>query len=150
MKIYNLIQLADLNQTSEYSLSSSDEGAGVAVSFNRLRPGETGRKLPASVNSAIICVTKGAIDIKHGKTAFKIRAGEAFLTDKLALVLDNGGTEEAMFIISCAKTCGTLEKEAQPASGPASARAVVPIDEADEFDIQRDDSIESDDDKIAD
>ncbi|TAN64338.1 cupin domain-containing protein [bacterium] len=107
MKIYKLPQLADSTPDNVYHLDRSDEefkATGAYLIYARMRPGETGRELITHGNlEEIIYIVKGRLSIRKGKSSFPISAGEAFVTSE-PLLLDNPGSEEAVYIAVGANT----------------------------------------------
>lgn len=107
MKIYQLPQLADSTPDSVYHLDRSDEefkATGAYLIYARMRPGETGRELTTHGNlEEIIYIVKGKLSIRKGKSSFPVSAGEAFVTSE-PLLLDNPGSEEAVYIAVGANT----------------------------------------------
>lgn len=101
MKIYKLPQLAELCPENEYRLGKEDlSTSSVYLLYGRLRPKEASRKITTAQGSEeIICVVKGRINVRCGKTAFSVGAGEAFHSKEAQTFLfDNAGDEEAIYI----------------------------------------------------
>lgn len=153
MKIYKLPQLAELTHLGEYRLGPDDLNTqAVHLIYGRLRPKETARKISAAEGyEEIVCVIKGNLRVKYGKTIFMLSAGEAFHSkDAQTLVIDNMGDEEAVYI----SAGGRALKEANAAAdkaGKASSAQTAPAEERiqdeaaeveSEFVITEDDSAE--------
>lgn len=152
MKIYKLQNLAELEENGEYRLGKEELNSGaVYLVYGRLRPGEKGRKVvPEQGHEEIICVLKGSLKVRYGKTAFTVTPGEAFhSTAAQGVTIDNIGEEEAVFIASGGRHTqedGVTPKpkaaEAQPPADTARNPETVEAKEEEQFEITRDDSTE--------
>lgn len=156
MKIYRLPQLAELNETNEYLLGPAEiPESPVYFLYGRLRPGESGRKVPgAGRHEGIVCVVKGNIQIRHGKTSFSVGAGEAF-SSKEGFLLDNPGDEEAVFVAAGLSHAIVETKDDEKERAPIEAavkekegidhgKGGLKAEEEPEFKITLDDSEEAD------
>ncbi len=124
MKIYKLPQLADANNNNEYCLGPGVDTNSVYLLYGRLRPGETARMVTTPEGAEeIICVVKGTVKVKSGNSVFTVTAGEAFISGKpQTFILDNAGSEEAIYISAGARA-GSLEKNEKPPGKPAEPAA---------------------------
>jgi hypothetical protein len=148
MKIYKLPRLAEMNQEGEFRLGPEDPlEPGLYLVYGRLRPRETGRRaFSPEGHERIVCVIKGNINVRHGKTGFTVGAGEAFhAMGGVAFYFDNPADEEAVYIAA-----GGDEKAAPKGAGkgtgpaanapkePSQAPAEEEKENPDEFEISRD------------
>ncbi len=155
MKIYKLPQLADSSPSSEYRLGPENSSAGsVYMVYGRIRPGEAARKVVcAAGHEEIICVVKGALSVRKGKSSFSVTAGEAFHAGEgETLYLETVGNDEAVYM-----TAGSLNAAAaRPA--PAEKRPAAPEpesivqapddeDDEDEFEITTEDEPQTEEEK---
>lgn len=149
MKIYKLPQLAELSPNNEYSLGPGELGGSVYLTYGRLRPNETSKRLsPGEGREEIICILKGSIRIKSGKTSFTVGAGEAFHSkDAQVFLLDNLGDEEAVYIAAGGVSPTALTPDAdkpEAKTEEAETTAAAKVDD-EEYDITMDDSPEDGD-----
>lgn len=145
MKIYKLPQLAELSPDSEYRLGKEDLGASsVYLLYGRLRPKESSKKLTlAEGGDEIICVVKGKIKVRCGKTVFTVGPGEAFHSKAAqSFLLDNIGDEEAVYIAAggcvAAKAGEVVEEKAAGLKAAAEEDLLIEPaaePEGDEFEI---------------
>ncbi|MBI5586855.1 MAG: hypothetical protein HY889_00635 [Deltaproteobacteria bacterium] len=155
MKIYKLPQLADSTPTSEFRLGpENSSAASVYLVYGKIRPGEAARKVAcAAGHEEIICVVKGALKVKHGRSSFSVTAGEAFHAKEAdTLYLENTGIDEAVYLAAGALTAKPgavakpVPKEENSAAGEAVSATAAPPEE-DEFEITADDEPEAEDGK---
>lgn len=126
MKIYKLPQLADSSPSSEYRLGPENSPAGtVYMVYGRIRPGTAARKMECPAGrEEIICVVKGALSVRKGRSTFQVSAGEAFnALPGETLYLEGLGGEEAVYLAA-----GSLNASARPVG--AEKRAPAPPTEA--------------------
>ncbi|MBI5468208.1 MAG: hypothetical protein HY891_03660 [Deltaproteobacteria bacterium] len=155
MKIYKLPQLADSSPSSEYRLGPENSSAGsVYMVYGRIRPGTAARKVVcAAGHEEIICVVKGALSVRKGKSSFSVTAGEAFHAGEgETLYLETVGNDEAVYMAA-----GSLNAAAaRPA--PAEKRPAAPEpesivqapdaeDDEDEFEITTEDEPQTEEEK---
>lgn len=148
MKIYKLPQLAELNPNNEYSLGPGELGGSIYLTYGRLRPRETSKSLsPGAGREEIICIIKGSIRVKSGKTSFTVGAGEAFHSKEAQVfLLDNLGDEEAVYIAAggVSPTVLTPDADKPEARAEEAETPAAKVDE-DEYEITMDDSPEDGD-----
>lgn len=149
MKIYKLPQLSD-NPENEYCLGPEELGSSVYLTYGRLRPKETAKKVsPAEGGEEIICVLKGSIRVKSGKTSFSVTAGEAFHSKEAqAFLFDNLTDEEAIYIAAGGASFRSKAlAKPEPQAVKAETHIVEPkmAMEEDEFEITSDDSPDEED-----
>ncbi len=144
MKIYKLPQLAELSPENEYRLGKEElPTSSVYLLYGRLRPKESSKKLTvAEGNEEIICVVKGKIKVRCGKTVFSVEPGEAFHSRAAqSFLLDNLGDEEAVYIAaggSAAAKGGEVVEEKKGLKVTAEENLLIepaPEPEGDEFEI---------------
>lgn len=147
MKIYKLPQLAELNPNNEYSLGPGELGGSVYLTYGRLRPKETSKRLsPGEGREEIICILKGSIRIKSGKTSFTVGAGEAFHSKEAQVfLLDNLGDEEAVYISAGSASPRATADEEKPECKTEEAETAAVETEGEEYEITMDDSPEDGD-----
>lgn len=147
MKIYKLPQLAELNPNNEYSLGPGELGGSVYLTYGRLRPKETSKRLsPGEGREEIICIIKGSIRIKSGKTSFTVGAGEAFHSKEAQVfLLDNLGDEEAVYISAGSASPRVVTTVADKPEGKTEEAETVAETEGEEYEITMDDSPEDGD-----
>ncbi len=148
MKIYKLPQLAELNPNNEYSLGPGELGGTVYLTYGRLRPRETSKRLsPGKGREEIICILKGSVRIKSGKTSFTVGAGEAFHSkDAQVFLLDNLGDEEAVYIAAGGVSpTEVLTPDADKPEDKTEEAETVAETEGEEYEITMDDSPEDGD-----
>lgn len=143
MKIYRLPQLADSNPDGTYLLGRHDiDSSAVYMIYGRLRPGDPPRKIaPAPGTEELVCVIKGSLQVKSGKTAAAVGPGEAFhLRGSDIFHIENTGKDEAVYIAAGGTVPGLEEapsEKADSAPDAAPAAAETPAEEAPDFIITR-------------
>ncbi|MBI5642950.1 MAG: hypothetical protein HY954_05690 [Deltaproteobacteria bacterium] len=147
MKIYKLPQLAELNPNNEYCLGP-DIDSSIYLVYGRLRPNEPSRKIaPAQGKDEIVCVIKGSIRVRCGKSTFSVGPGEAFHSkDAQVFTIENPGDEEVVYIAAGSAPIG--QDQAAPSKCDAEKTAIKPEEtpeeskeeDDDEFEITSDDS----------
>ncbi|MBI5491690.1 MAG: hypothetical protein HY893_02030 [Deltaproteobacteria bacterium] len=144
MKIYKLPQLAELSPENEYRLGKEELAtSSVYLLYGRLRPKESSKKLTVAEGSdEIICVVKGNIKVRCGKTVFSVGPGEAFHSKAAqSFLLDNLGDEEAVYIAAGGSAAKAEEVVEEKTAGlKATAEEDLLIEpaaepEGDEFEI---------------
>lgn len=142
MKIYRLPQLAESTPEGTYCLGFEDlNTCSVYMLYGRLRPNETAHKVvPAEGTEEIICVIKGSLKVKTGRSTFSVLAGEAFhLKESETVILDNTGDEEAVFIAAGGRCrSGTPLQDKKEPKQETAAVVETPLKEEPEFTITRD------------
>jgi len=101
LKIFNLDKLSDSSADGEVRLDAGMLGSsGQSLVYLRLRPGETSRTFSSEPgHDAIVCMMRGRLDVRIGRDAFSVSAGEAFHLDGSGPIeIDNTADEEAVFI----------------------------------------------------
>lgn len=147
MKIYKLPQLADSSPSSEYRLGPENSSAGsVYMVYGRIRPGTAARKVEcASGREEIICVVKGALSVRKGRSAFQVSAGEAFnALPGETVYLESAGGEEAVYLAAgslnaAARPAGAEKRAPAPEAGEEAPDAEDAEDAEDEFEITTED-----------
>lgn len=155
MKIYKLPQLADSTPACEFRLGpENSNAASVYLVWGKIRPGEAARKVAcAAGHEEIVCVVKGALQVKHGRSSFSVTAGEAFhAKEGDTLLLENTGIDEAVYLAAGALTAkpGAVAKPSPKEENSAAIEAVSAASappEEDDFEITTDDEPEMEDEK---
>jgi len=156
MKIYKLPQLADSNPTTEYRLGPENSCAGsVYMVYGRIRPAEPARKIScASGDEELVCLVKGTVSVRKGKSSFTVSAGEAFHAGAgETLYLETVGDEDAVYLAAGSLSAGAAKQAAsEPTPDDTSSEdqsvkqpacADVSLDEDDEFEITTEDEPET-------
>lgn len=144
MKIFKLPQLAELSENGEYCLGPEELNTSVYLLYGRLRPNEASRKIAAQAGSEeIICVVKGSIRVRCGKTSFSASSGEAFLLKDQTFYLDNLGDDEAIYIAAGGKAEARgyvkIPKEPLKETPAIKAAQTAEAPSEDDFEITQDD-----------
>ncbi|MBI5235040.1 MAG: hypothetical protein HY886_02195 [Deltaproteobacteria bacterium] len=150
MKIYRLSQLAADTPGGEYRLGSNElKMEEFTLLYGALRPHEAGRKIIPSSGAGVVCVIKGSINVKCGRTSFSAISGSAFpINNGQECVFDNVYDTEAAYIIANGKagasvTADAAEKAAagQPENEPAAIKEPQAIRDESEYIITKDEAI---------
>lgn len=153
MKIYKLPQLAEMSPEGSFFLGPEEIHSGaVYLLYGRLRPKESSKKFtPREGHEEIVCVIKGNLKIKCGKSSFSVGTGEAFhCKEAQTLLVDNLDDEEAIFIAAGGTSSKVPEAlKPQEEQKPQEEKAAEPVKEAeDDFEITSDDPEEEFEGKI--
>ncbi|MBI1912560.1 MAG: hypothetical protein HYS21_11240 [Deltaproteobacteria bacterium] len=152
MKIYKLPQLAEMSPEGSFFLGPEELHSGaVYLLYGRLRPKESSKKFtPREGHEEIVCVIKGNLKIKCGKSSFSVGTGEAFhCKEAQTFLVDNLDDEEAIFIAAGGPSKIPEAVKPQEEQKPQEEKAAEPVKEADDdFEITSDDSEEEFEGKI--
>jgi uncharacterized cupin superfamily protein len=102
MDFYNISDLA-LKNNGEYVIGSEDLHTHACyLIYGVLKPGEQGRILrPGRGHEEIICLVHGEAILHRDNRAYSLQKGQAFyITGEESCLMDNKGTEDAVYIIA--------------------------------------------------
>ncbi|MBI5562440.1 MAG: hypothetical protein HY894_06275 [Deltaproteobacteria bacterium] len=143
MKIYKLPLLAEAQDNGVYRLGSEElHTDGVDLAYGRLRPKEAARPVAiAPGREGVVCVIKGRISVKCGRSVFAVSTGEAFhAAPGASFTFENPGEAEAVYLIAGGQA-GARRQEAAAASPQKTVQGetTAPCEET-VYDITRDDT----------
>lgn len=115
MKIYRLPKLIEGGGEGEYRMDPPESAQGsLYLVYGRLAPDEKDRTVAAPCeDEAVFCLIKGAISVNSGTgNKFPLAEGEAFhVSPGCALVLENPGNHEALYIVTGARASNVPAKD---------------------------------------
>lgn len=116
MKIYRLPLLAAEASGGEYRLGINELNTeNFTLLYGTLRPNEMGRRAAAATDSvSVVCVIKGSINVRCGRTSFLAASGSAFsINGGQEYVFDNIYDTEAAYIIAGGKADRSVTVDAK-------------------------------------
>lgn len=136
MKIFRLPQLVDASCDGTFRVGA--EGSTVYMLYGRIRQGESGRKAGSAGADEIICVIKGAVKVRAGKTSFIAGPGEAFCA-RGEVSIENACSDDAIYLAAGSTAQAAPERKApSEAERTEPKKEAPPVEEEREFIITRD------------